>query len=201
LDGIGTTEMLHMFISNRPGRARPGSCGQVVPGYRARIVTESGAEAAAEEVGNLWVAGGSAFAGYWGKPELTARVKQGEWVITGDKFFRDAEGFYHYCGRADDMLKVSGLWVSPVEVENTLLAHPGVAEAAVVGQRNAEGLTRIVAHVVLRESAPGGEGLTEELRTFAKARLPGYKCPQAVHYIDALPKTATGKIQRFKLRN
>ena len=223
LDGIGTTEMLHMFISSRPGEARPGTCGRVVPGYQARIVDESGAEAKDGEIGNLWIQGASAFAGYWEKPELTARTKpacgpgrQGEWVITGDKFSRDPDGFYHYCGRADDMLKISGMWVSPMEVENALLAHDAVSEAAVVGRRDPEGLTQIVAHVVLR-SPPShspvtpseGEGsafsagspeLGDELRTFVKQRLPSYKCPQHFEFVPELPKTATGKIQRFKLR-
>ncbi|MFQ5664281.1 MAG: benzoate-CoA ligase family protein [Terriglobia bacterium] len=227
LDGIGTTEMLHMFISNRPGQARPGSCGQVVPGYRARIVADSGGDAAAGELGNLWVEGGSAFAGYWGKPELTARVKpacgtgrQQEWVITGDKFYSDADGYYHYGGRTDDMLKVAGQWVSPMEVENALLAHAAVAEAAVVGQRDPDGLTQITAYVVLCQlgTGSGDEGvfqpsssacgaasgshseLAEHLRAFVRQRLPGYKCPQRFEFVAELPKTATGKIQRFKLR-
>lgn len=226
LDGIGTTEMLHMFISNRPGEVRPGSCGREVPGYRARIVTESGDEAGAGEIGNLWVQGGSAFAGYWNKPDLTARTKRGEWVVTGDKFFRDSDGYYHYCGRSDDMLKVAGWWVSPLEVENALLAHPAVAEAAVVGQRDADGLTRVVAYVVLREpgrpaqvrwtkagqgrgklaptASPGDQttsALAAELPAFVRQRLPGYKCPQRIEFVTELPKTATGKIQRFKLRS
>ncbi|MBI4466373.1 MAG: benzoate-CoA ligase family protein [Acidobacteria bacterium] len=230
LDGIGTTEMLHMFMSNRPGEARPGSCGRLVPGYQARIVDEAGAELEDGEIGNLWVQGGSAFAGYWGKPELTARTKPGNWVVTGDKFTRDPDGFYHYCGRADDMLKVSGMWVSPLEVENALLAHPAVAEAAVVGQRDPDGLTQVTAYVVLRSSechpepSPARTGLAEacpersrrvegpafsshspaladELRAFVRRRLPGYKCPQRVEFVAELPKTATGKIQRYKLRS
>jgi len=216
LDGIGTTEMLHMFISNRPGEARPGSCGREVPGYQARIVTESGDEAKAGEIGNLWVAGGSRMAGYWEKLELTARVLRDEWYLTGDQFYRDPDGFYHYCGRADDMLKVSGMWVSPLEVENALLAHPAVAEAAVVGRRDPDGLTQIIAHIVLRPNAchsepalslerageePASPGLSDDLRTFLRQHLPGYKCPQHIEFVPDLPKTATGKIQRFKLRS
>ena len=219
LDGIGTTEMLHMFMSNRPGAARPGSCGPLVPGYEARLVDEEGNEAKDAEIGNLWVRGASALAGYWDKPELTARARQGDWVVTGDKFTRDPDGFYRYCGRADDMLKVSGLWVSPLEVENALLAHRAVAEAAVVGRRDADGLTQIVAHVVPRPhvchperslepigdrgkvEGPAFSELGEQLRAFVKQRLPGYKVPQRVEFVVELPKTATGKIQRFKLRS
>jgi benzoate-CoA ligase family protein len=201
LDGIGTTEMLHMFISNRSGRAVPGSCGQIVSGYHARVVDDAGDDLPPGEIGNLWVQGGSALAGYWDKPELTERSRRGDWVVTGDKFYRDTDGFYHYCGRADDMLKVSGMWVSPMEVENALIAHDAVAEAAVVGRRAADGLTKIVAHVVLREPDKGGEELTEELRAFVRQRLPGYKCPQRFEFVLDLPKTPTGKIQRYKLRS
>jgi len=200
LDGIGTTEMLHMFMSNRPGAARPGSCGPLVPGYEARIVDEEGKDVEDGAMGNLWVRGGSAFAGYWEKPELTARARQGDWVVTGDKFIRDADGFYRYCGRADDMLKVSGMWVSPLEVENALLAHAAVAEAAVVGRPDADGLTEMVAHIVLREQQWRREVLSEELRGFVRQRLAGYKCPQRIEFVAELPKTATGKIQRFRLR-
>ncbi len=210
LDGIGTTEMLHMFISNRPGEARAGSCGRAVPGYRVRLVGEQGEEVADGEIGNLWVHGASAFAGYWEKPELSARARQGEWCLTGDKFYRDPEGYYHYCGRADDMLKVAGWWVAPTEVENALLAHSAVSEAAVVGRRDPDGLTQIVAYVVPRECRPdspaaarpaGNESrLAEDLRAFVRQRLPGYKCPQHIEFLGELPKTATGKIQRFKLR-
>jgi len=210
LDGIGTTEMLHMYISNRPGEARPGSCGREVPGYRARIVDDAGNDVGAGEVGTLWVAGPSRMAGYWEKPELSARALPGEWYVTGDQFFRDPDGFYHYCGRADDMLKVSGMWVSPMEVENALLAHPAVAEAAVVGRRDPDGLTQITAFIVLRAPSTGNQprsahglppvGVDDELRTFVKARLPGYKVPHHIEFVPDLPKTATGKIQRFKLR-
>src|SRR5712692_7053287 len=200
LDGIGSTEMLHMFCSSRPGQARPGSCGVEVPGYEARIVDDTGQPVLLGEIGNLWVKGESAFAGYWNKPELTARTNRGEWVVTGDKFFRDADGYYHYCGRADDMMKVAGMWVSPGEVENALLGHPLVAEAAVVGASDSAGLTRPVAYVVLRASGEGSAELAEEMREFVRTRLVGYKCPQEVRFQTELPKTATGKIQRFRLR-
>ncbi len=199
LDGIGSTEMLHMFIANRPGAARPGTCGVLVPNYEARIVDESGQDVRPGEIGSLWVRGASAFAGYWNKPELTARARVGDWVITGDKFFRDADGYYHYCGRTDDMMKVSGMWVAPAEVENVLLGHPQVAEAAVVG-KNEQGLTRPVAFVVLRAGVVPSRELSEQLQEFVRTRLPSFKVPQQIHFVPELPKTATGKIQRYRLR-
>ncbi len=199
LDAIGSTEMLHMFISGRPGAIRPGSCGTPLEHYEAKVVDEDGRELPAGEIGNLWVRGQSAFSHYWNKPEATARAKRGDWVLTGDKFQRNADGYYHYCGRADDMLKVSGLWVSPTEVENALLGHPAVAEAAVVGRVDDAGLTRVMAYLVPK---PGHEGLelAEEIRGFVRQRLAAYKCPQTIVFVEELPKTATGKIQRFRLR-
>jgi benzoate-CoA ligase len=199
LDGIGSTEMLHMFISNRPGAARPASCGVPVPNYEARIVDDAGRDLPAGEIGNLWVRGASAFAGYWHKPELTARARSGEWVITGDKFLCGPDGYFHYCGRADDMMKVAGMWVAPGEVENVLLGHPSVAEAAVVGKRDA-GLMRPIAYVVLRPGTEPSSGLPEQLQGFVRQRLPSYKVPQEIHFVAELPKTATGKIQRYRLR-
>jgi len=200
LDGIGSTEMLHMFISSKPGQCRPGSCGFPVPGYDAKIVDDAGAETLAGEIGNLWVRGASALAEYWRIPQLTARTKRGDWVVTGDKFLRDAHGYYRYCGRADDMLKVAGMWVSPVEVENALLGHPHVAEAAVVGATDARGLTYAVAHVTLRAGCEGSSELAEEIRSHVKARLVSHKVPREIRFCGELPKTVTGKIQRFKLR-
>jgi benzoate-CoA ligase family protein len=201
LDGIGSTEMLHMYLACRPGAARAGSCGVPVPGYEVRILDENENEVAEGEVGNLWVSGGSMFAEYWNHPELTARVRKGGWFSTNDKFTRDADGFYHYCGRADDMIKVSGMWVSPGEVENALLAHPAVTECAVVGRPDGIGLVRPVAFVVLRAgiTAPAG-GFDSELNDWLHARLVGFKCPQEFRFVAELPKTATGKIQRFLLR-
>jgi benzoate-CoA ligase family protein len=200
LDGIGSTEMLHMFLSSRPGKARPGSCGVEVPNYEAKIVDDSGGPIPDGELGNLWVKGQSAFAAYWGKPELTALTKLGDWVVTGDKFTRDADGYYHYGGRTDDMMKVSGMWVSPGEVENALLAHPMIAEAAVVARADSVGFLRAAAYVVLRGGIEAGPHLTSEIQQWLKGRLVSYKCPQEIHYLDELPKTATGKIQRFRLR-
>src|SRR5229473_2448017 len=200
LDGIGSTEMLHMFISSRPGGCRPASCGFPVPGYQATIVDDNGEEVRDGEIGNLWVRGASAFAEYWQIPELTARTKRWDWIVTGDKFFCDSNGYYHYCGRADDMLKVAGMWVSPVEVENALLGHPHVAEAAVVGATDERGLSYSVAHVVLRGEVHGSEQLAAEICEHVKARLVSYKVPREVRFCRELPKTVTGKIQRFKLR-
>ncbi len=200
LDGIGSTEMLHIFISVVPGKCKPGSCGFPVPGYEVKIVDDNAESVPAGEIGNLWVRGASAFAEYWRIPELTARTKRGDWVVTGDKFFCDSDGYYHYCGRADDMLKVAGMWVSPMEVENALLGHPHVAEAAVVGATDERGLSYSVAHVVLRGNIQGSEILAAEICEHVKARLVSYKIPREVRFCSELPKTVTGKIQRFKLR-
>ncbi len=200
LDGIGSTEMLHIFISSRPGECKPGSCGVPVPGYHAKIVDDTGESVGEGEIGNLWVRGASAFAEYWQIPELTARTKRGDWVVTGDKFFCDAGGYYHYCGRADDMLKVAGMWVSPMEVENALLGHPLIVESAVVGEMDARGLMYSVAHVVLRPECEGSGKLAAEICEHVKARLVSYKVPREVRFCRELPKTVTGKIQRFKLR-
>jgi benzoate-CoA ligase family protein len=201
LDGIGSTEMLHMFLSARPGEARPGSCGREVPGYEARILDDASHAAGNGDIGSLWVKGASAFSEYWNIPELSARTRQDDWVLTGDKFTRDAEGFYHYCGRGDDMMKVSGMWVSPGEVENALLSHPAVAEAAVVAQADSVGITRTIAFVVLHSgiTQPAG-GLDSEVHAWVHTRLVGYKCPHEIRFVSELPKTATGKIQRFVLR-
>ena len=201
LDGIGSTEMLHIFISSRPGQCKSGSCGSPVPGYEVKIVDDAGQPVRDGEIGNLWVRGESAFTEYWRIPELTARTKRGEWVMTGDKFVRDSDGYYQYCGRADDMLKVAGMWVSPVEVENALLGHPRVAEAAVVGATNAQGLTYSVACVVLREAAGGSDELAAEICEHVKAKLVAYKVPREVRFCSELPKTVTGKIQRYLLRD
>jgi benzoate-CoA ligase family protein len=200
LDAIGSTEMLHMFLSPEPGRGRPGSCGFPVPGYEAKIVDDEGAPTPQGEIGNLWVKGASAFSEYWNIPELTKQTKIGEWVVTGDKFFTDADGYYHYCGRADDMMKVSGMWVAPTEVENALLGHPSVAEAAVVAVIESSGLTRPLAFVVISVGAAPTDALAEDVRQFVRGKLAAYKCPAEIKFLDALPKTATGKIQRFRLR-
>jgi benzoate-CoA ligase family protein len=201
LDGIGSTEMLHIYISPRPGRARPGSCGMPGPGYQVQILDENEREVPDGEIGNLWVSGASCFCEYWNAPEISRSRINGDWYLTGDKLSRDADGFYHYSGRADDMMKVSGMWVSPADVENALLGHPAVAECAVVGHFDSVGLTRPVAYIVLRAGVqqPGG-GLDSEISAWLRTRLVGYKCPQEFRFVRDLPKTATGKIQRFLLR-
>jgi benzoate-CoA ligase family protein len=198
LDGIGSTEMLHIFISNRPGDIEPGTSGKIVPGYEARIVDDQGLELPNGEIGNLWVKGDSAAAFYWKKQERSKRVMIGEWLVTGDKYYVDEKGVFTYCGRADDMIKVSGQWVSPVEVENALIACPSVLEAAVVGHQDTDGLVKPKAFVVLKSQAASGSG--EELRNFLHDKIPGYKCPRWFEFVRELPKTPTGKIQRFKLR-
>jgi benzoate-CoA ligase len=192
--------MLHIFLSNRAGAECPGSCGTPTPGYEARIVDEEGRDVGVGKIGNLLVRGASAFAGYWNNPQLTMQVKQGEWVATRDKFTRNADGYYFYSGRADDMLKISGMWVSPMEIENALLGHPLVAEAAVVAGVNADGLTQTVAFVVLQSGSVPSTELSQEIREHVRFRLAAHKCPREVRFCADLPKTATGKIQRFKLR-
>ncbi|MFI5373418.1 MAG: benzoate-CoA ligase family protein [Candidatus Rokuibacteriota bacterium] len=200
LDGIGTTEALHIFISNRAGEARPGSSGRAVPGYRIRLVDDSGADVPEGEIGNLLVSGGSVFAGYWHRQDVTRRVLQGEWYHTGDKYRQDVDGYYWYIGRADDLLRVSGHWVSPAEVEAALVSHPAVLEAAVVGQEDSDGLIKPKAFVVLRDGFQAADRLAEELKAHVKSTIAPYQYPRWIEFDDALPKTATGKIQRYKLR-
>lgn len=200
LDGIGSTEMLHIFISNRLGAVRPGSSGQLVPSYEARIVDEGGNPVPVGEVGNLLVKGDSAAAYYWNNHEKTKSTMQGEWVVTGDKYYCDREGYYWYCGRSDDMLKVKGMWVSPVEIESTFVAHPAVLESAVIGLQDEMGLTKPKAYVVVKKGHAPGPSLADELLQHARKALPDFKCPAWVEFVDDLPKTATGKIRRFKLR-
>jgi benzoate-CoA ligase len=200
LDGIGTTEATHCFISNRQSEVRAGSSGRLVPGYQIRLVDEHGADVPRGEIGNLVIRGGSVFAGYWNRRDVTRRVLDGEWYHTGDKYLEDADGYYWYQGRADDMLRVSGHWVSPHEVEAALIGHAAVLEAAVVAQNDAEGLDKPKAFVVLRDGIEASDSLADELKAHVKAALAPYCYPRWVEFCNALPKTATGKIQRFKLR-
>jgi acyl-coenzyme A synthetase/AMP-(fatty) acid ligase len=200
LDGIGSTEMLHIFVSNTPDALKPGASGRPVPGYEARILNEEGYPVEPGEAGYLSVKGDSAAAYYWRSHEKTKATMKGEWVFTGDWYRVDEDDFYWYEGRSDDMIKVSGLWVSPVEVENTLGEHPAVVEAAAVGVP-VEGLTRVKAFVILREGYEGTEDLVAELQNWCKERLKRYHYPHLVTVVDELPKTVTGKIQRFKLRD
>jgi len=200
IDGIGTTEILHIFISNRSGKVKPGSSGIVVPGYEATIVDETGQPVKPGEIGNLRVKGDSIGAAYWNQHEKTKQTIQGEWIQTGDKYYQDEEGYFWYCGRSDDMLKVGGIWVSPVEVESTLFGHPAVLEVAVVGKEDADGLVKPRAFVVLKEGVTSTSELEAELKAFVKDKIAPYKYPRWIEFVPELPKTATGKIQRFKLR-
>ncbi|HEX5974629.1 MAG TPA: AMP-binding protein, partial [Rubrobacteraceae bacterium] len=199
LDGIGSTEMLHIFISNTLEEIKPGSSGKPVPGYEGRILDDNGYPVEPGEAGYLSVKGDSAAAYYWRNHEKTKQTMQGEWLFAGDWYRVDEEGFYWYEGRSDDMIKVSGLWVSPVEVESTLGDHPAVIEAAAVGVP-VDGLTRVRAHIVLRQGYEPSEELITELQNWCKERLKRYQYPHLVEFVEELPKTVTGKIQRFKLR-
>ena len=200
LDGLGSTEMLHIAVSNRRGAVRPGSSGQVVPGYEARIVDENNQPAPVRETGSQEVRGDSTCAWYWNKHERTKQTIEGHWIRTGDKYYRDADGYFWYAGRSDDMLKVAGQWVSPVEIEAALAAHPAVREAAVIGREDAERLVKPMAFVVLEPDASGDEKTARELQEFVVGKLAPFKKPRWVEFVSELPKTATGKIQRFKLR-
>jgi 4-hydroxybenzoate-CoA ligase len=202
LDGIGSTEMLHIFLSNSPDDIRYGTTGKPVPGYEVRIVDEAGNEVDGNEAGELVVRGASAAEGYWNQREKSRRTFRGEWTHTGDTYIRDADGYYRYCGRSDDMLKVGGIWVSPFEVEEALIGHTAVLEAAVVGQPDSDGLIKPRAFVVLQESARDSDraALSAELQEHVKQRIGVWKYPRWIEFPDSLPKTATGKIQRFKLR-
>jgi len=202
LDGIGSTEMLHIFISNRAGDLRYGTTGKPVPGYEARIVDEHDRQVPHGEAGELVVRGPSAAEGYWNQREKTRRTFRGEWTYTGDTYTRDAEGYFRYQGRSDEMLKVSGVWVSPFEVEEALVSHPAVLEAAVVGAADQDGLIKPRAFVILQEAAKqqDAETVKELLKTHVKERIGVWKYPRWIEFVDSLPKTATGKIQRFRLR-
>ncbi|MBP0619188.1 benzoate-CoA ligase family protein [Cupriavidus consociatus] len=197
IDGIGSTEMLHIFLSNRPGQVRYGTTGWPVPGYSIELRDESGQPVPDGEIGDLYIQGPSAAMMYWANREKTRDTFRGGWTKSGDKYVRNPDGTYSYAGRSDDMLKVSGIYVSPFEVEATLVQHPAVLEAAVIGVPDQEGLVKTKAFVVLKSGAQLGDS---ELKAFVKERLAAYKYPRAIEFVDTLPKTATGKIQRFVLR-
>jgi benzoate-CoA ligase family protein len=199
LDGIGSTEMLHIFISNREGEARAGSSGTIVGGYKASLLDDGGDEVDVDALGNLWVQGSSAMAGYWNRPELTEQTIRDGWVRTGDIYSRDENGFFYHVGRSDDCFKVRGLWVSPIEVESVLISHASVSEAAVISALDEHGLATARACVVIRQGERG-DALKEEIRKFAGSRLPQYKVPSQIEFIDEMPRTSTGKIQRYRLR-
>ncbi len=201
LDGIGSTEMLHIFLSNRAGEVRYGATGVPVPGYEVALRAEDGTEVADGEIGDLHVRGPSAALMYWGNRAKSLQTFQGEWTKSGDKYVRAADGFYTYAGRGDDMLRVSGQYVSPFEVETALMRHAAVLEAAVVGRPDADGLTRTHAYVVTKPGIVGDDALAQVLKVFAKDQLAPHKYPREIRFIAELPKTATGKIQRFRLRD
>ncbi|HEX2655985.1 MAG TPA: benzoate-CoA ligase family protein [Xanthobacteraceae bacterium] len=200
LDGIGSTEMLHIFLSNRPGDVRYGTSGKPVPGYDAKIVGEDGRDLPAGEMGELVIRGSTAADGYWNQRAKTRRTFAGDWTYTGDKYICDPDGYYTYCGRTDDMFKVSGIWVSPFEVEAALVSHDAVLEAAVVAHEDEEGLVKPKAYIVLKNGVAPDAGLFETLKEHVKARAGVWKYPRWIEVKSELPKTATGKIQRFKLR-
>lgn len=200
LDGIGSTEMLHIFLSNREGDVKAGSSGKAVTGYEAKLVDDLWVDVACGEMGNLWVKGGSATKGYWGREDLTALIMKEGWVKTGDVYRQDTEGYFYHIGRSDDCFKVSGLWVSPIEVESVLLKNEHVSEAAVVAGVGEEGLATVKAYVVIRQDVDCNN-LREALFNFLSEQLPRYKVPSSIEFLDSLPRTSTGKIQRFKLRS
>lgn len=197
LDGLGTAEMWHIFVSNRPGAARPGTLGQVVPGFEIKACDDEGREVPRGETGWLWVRGGSRAIGYWQNLEKTSAGFRGEWYVTGDLVAIDRDGFVTYGGRGDEMLKVAGRWLAPQEVESCLLEHPAVAEAAVVGLLDESGLVKPCAYVVARGASPE---LGETLKAFVRDRLEAYKHPREVTFVDSLPRTHLGKVDRGKLR-
>lgn len=197
IDGIGSTEMLHIYLSNRPGDVRYGTTGRAVDGYELELRDETGHAVADNEIGDLFIKGPSAALMYWCNREKSRETFQGAWTKSGDKYVRDSEGYFTYAGRSDDMLKVSGIYVSPFEVESTLMQHPAVLECAVIGTPDTEGLTKTKAFVVLKD----GQAVdAAALQAFVKERLAPYKYPRIIQFMSELPKTATGKIQRFKLR-
>ena len=197
LDGIGSTEMLHIFLSNRPGQVRYGTTGQPVPGYELRVIGDDGRECGDGELGELQISGPSSALMYWNNRARTKSTFAGDWTRSGDKYTRDADGFYTYGGRSDDMLKVGGIYVSPFEVEGSLMTHSAVLEAAVIGFADSDELVKPKAFVVLK---PGHEASAADLQLHVKKQLPPYKYPRWIEFVPELPKTATGKIQRFKLR-
>ncbi len=200
LDGIGSTEVLHIFISNRMGEVRPGSTGKLVPGYEAKVIDDSGREVAPNEEGHLLIKGQSTCAYYWNKWDKTRETILGEWIRTGDKYHIDEDGYYWYHGRADDMIKAGGIWVSPVEVENVLAEHPAVLETGVIGRMDRDELVKPCAFIVLKADYLPSPELEAELKQFVKDKIAVYKYPRWVEFVENLPRTATGKLQRFKLR-
>lgn len=201
LDGIGSTEVLHIYISARSGKVKPGSTGLPVPGYDIRITDEQGREVPAGHAGDMWVRGASNALFYWNRPALTRERMQDGWFFSGDKYSADEDGYYWYAGRSDDMFRVLGEWVSPIEIEAALIEHPAVLECAVVAYKDVDRLAKPKACVVLKHAADAADSLAAELQQFVRARIASYKCPRRVDFLEELPKTPTGKIQRYKLRD
>jgi benzoate-CoA ligase family protein len=200
LDALGSTESLQMVIANRPGEARPGSSGKIIPGYEAKIVDEHGNLVGPNEIGDLFVKGDSICTGYWNQHEKTKEVFVGPWFRTGDKYYQDQDGYFWHAGRADDLFKVNGRWLSPAEVESALIAHPAVREAAVVARDDEAGLSKPAAYVVVNAEFTPQEQLARDLQDWVAQKVGGYKRPRWVEFLPEIPKTATGKLQRFKLR-
>ena len=200
LDVVGSTEALHDFLANRPERAKPGSSGQITPAFEAKLVDDGGHEVPVGEIGNLLIKGDCTSPYYWNRIEETRKNMLGEWLKTGDSYYRDEEGYYWYCGRTDDMLKVAGRWVSPVQIENILLEHPAVLEAAVIGTADPDGLIKPETFIVLKEGHRASDSLKEEIQSLIKAKLVPYKQPRWIVFVENLPKSAAGKIQRYRLR-
>lgn len=199
VEGLGSTEVLHIYLSNRPGDIRTGAAGRRVPGYELRLVDDDGREVRDGEAGTLWVRGDSQTPGYWNKPDKTAETVRDGWIVTGDRFKRDADGFHYFLGRADDLVKISGQWVYPLEVEHCLADHEAVRECAVLALRLDDGRTTLKAFVVLNEPGGAGDAMTERLAGYVKRALLPYKYPRIVEYVEQLPKTGTGKIDRQAL--
>jgi acyl-coenzyme A synthetase/AMP-(fatty) acid ligase len=189
-----------MVIANRPGEAKPGSSGKIIPGYEAQLVDDNGRSVAPGEIGNLLIKGDSTCSGYWNQHEKTKETFAGYWFRTGDKYYQDEEGYFWYAGRANDIFKVNGRWLSPAEVESALMAHPAIREAAVVARDDESGLTKASAYVVLNDEFAAGDRLIRELQDWVAEKIGAYKRPRWIEFLPELPKTATGKLQRFKLR-
>lgn len=200
LDSLGSTETLQMVIANRPGEVRPGSSGKIIPGYEARLVDEEGHDAARGEIGSLLIKGDSTCVGYWNRHEKTKETFEGHWFRTGDKYYQDEDGYFWYAGRADDLFKVNGRWLSPAEVEGALIAHPAVQEAAVIAREDKNKLTKPAAYVVVKSDRIPNDDLVRALQDWVTQKLGAYKRPRWIKFLPELPKTATGKLQRFKLR-
>ncbi|MFL5320490.1 MAG: benzoate-CoA ligase family protein, partial [Myxococcaceae bacterium] len=200
LDGIGSAEMFHIFITNRIGDVKVGSLGRVVEGYDAKICDDEGREVPRGEIGTLWIRGDSMALEYWQQHEKSKHTFRGDWCVSADKFYEDEQGYFYFCGRGDDMLKVSGKWLSPVEVENVLLQHPAVREAAIVGFKDADGLDKPKAFIVVNESVQKNEALAEELKAHVRGKLSPFKAPRLVVFIDAMPKSDRGKVLKTQLR-